>query len=125
MRVPGIPQPALVALIVVAAALFVFGAGKASGLLTKHAETHTRTMAAARTLVVAGRTGDIQIVAADRSDIRLTTKEQRSMWGGGHAKVLGDARGLRLDDHCRGLPLVDDPCNVNFLLEVPGAPPCA
>jgi hypothetical protein len=71
--------------------------------------------------VVAAETADIRIVAADRSDIRLTIKEQRSMWGGGHAKVLGDAAGLRLEDRCDGLPAVDDPCAVSYRLDVPRA----
>jgi hypothetical protein len=106
-------------LIVVAGVLFLFGAGKAAGLLTQHTDRHTRTLAAAPTIVVSAETADVKIVATDRSDIRLTTKEQRSMWGGGHATVVGDARGLRLEDRCDGLPAIDDPCDVDYRLEVP------
>jgi putative adhesin len=119
MQVTGISRPVLVVLIVVAVVLFLFGAGKAAGLLTQHTDTHMRTLAAAPTIVVAAETGDVKIVAADRSDIRLTIKEQRSMWGGGHANVFGDARGLRLEDRCDSLPAIDDPCDVSFRLEVP------
>jgi hypothetical protein len=49
MQVPGISRPALAVMIAVAAVLFVFGATRASGLLTRHTDTHTRTFAAAPT----------------------------------------------------------------------------
>ena len=119
MQVAGISRPVLVVLIGVALVLFLFGAGKASGLLTKHTDTHTRTLAAAPNMVISAETADVKIVAADRTDIRLTIKEQRSMWGGGYATVLGDARALRLKDRCDGLPAIDDPCKVSYRLDVP------
>jgi hypothetical protein len=121
MEVPGISRPVLVVLIVVAALLFAFGATKAVGLLTERTDTQTRTLAAAPTIVVHTGTGDVRIVAADRTDVRLTTKEKRSIWGGGHVRVTGDAADLRLEDRCDGFPLVDDPCGVNSILEVPRA----
>jgi hypothetical protein len=119
MDVPGISRPALAAMIVVAAVLFAFGATKAAGLVTEHTDTQTRTLTAAPTIVVETGTGDVRIVAADRTDVQLTTKERRSMWGGGRVKVSGDAAHLRLKDHCDGFPIVDDPCSVDSILEVP------
>jgi hypothetical protein len=121
MDVPGISRPALAAMIVVAAVLFAFGATKAVGLLTERTDTQTRTLAAAPTVVVETGTGDVRIVAADRTDVRLTTKEKRSIWGGGDVRVSGDAAHLRLKDHCDGFPLVDDSCSVHSMLEVPRA----
>ncbi len=109
----------LALLIVVAVVLFVFGATRASGLLTRHTDTHTRTFAAAPTIVVAAERGDVKVVAADRSDVQLTIKERRSMWGGGHADLSGDAGALHLKDRCQGVPFADDPCDVSFRLEVP------
>jgi hypothetical protein len=91
MDVPGISRPVLIALIVVAVLLFAYGATKAVGLLTERTDTQTRTLAAAPTIVVHTGTGDVRIVAADRTDVRLTTKEKRSIWGGGHVRVSGDA----------------------------------
>jgi Putative adhesin len=111
----------LVVMLVAAVVLFAFGAGKATGLLTQHTDTQTRTFAAAPIIVVSAESGDVKIVATDRSDVRLITKEQRSVWGGGHGDVNGDAAGLRLDDRCDGLPVVDDPCGVSYRLEVPRA----
>jgi hypothetical protein len=121
MDVPGISRLALVAMIIVAVVLFAFGATHAVGRLTERTDTQTRTLAAAQTIVVHTGTGDVRIVAADRTDVRLTTKEKRSVWGGGHVTVRGDAADLRLKDHCDGFPLVDDPCSVDSILEVPRA----
>jgi hypothetical protein len=121
MDVPGISRPVLVVLIVAAVLLFAFGATKAVGLLTERTDTQTRTLAAAPTIVVHTGTGDVRIIAADRTDVRLTTKEKRSIWGGGHVRVSGDAADLRLKDHCDGFPVVDDPCGVDSILEVPRA----
>ena len=75
MDVPGISRPVLVVLIVAAVLLFAFGATKAVGRLTEHTDTQTRTLAAAPTIVVVS-TQDRRrrIVAADRSDVRLTTQ---------------------------------------------------
>jgi hypothetical protein len=121
MEVPGISRLALFAMIVIAVLLFAFGATKAVGLLTERTDTQTRTLAAAPTIVVHTGTGDVRIVAADRTDVRLTTKEKRSIWGGGHVRVSGDAADLRIKDRCDGFPLVDDPCSVDSVLEVPRA----
>jgi hypothetical protein len=121
MDVPGISRPVLVVLIVAAVVLFAFGATKAVGLLTVRTDTQTRTLSAAPTIVVHTGTGDVRIVAADRTDVRLTTKEKRSIWGGGHVRVSGDAADLRLKDRCDGFPVVDDPCGVDSILEVPRA----
>jgi hypothetical protein len=119
MDVPGISRPVLVLLIVVAAFLFAFGATKAADLLTQHTDTHTRVLAAAPTIVVDVETGDVRIAATDRRDVRLTTKEKRSMWGGGHVEVAGDGARLHLGDHCSKVPLVDATCSVSYVLEVP------
>jgi putative adhesin len=121
MDVPGISRLALVAMIVIAVVLFGFGATHAVGRLTERTDTQTRTLAAAPTIVVHTGTGDVRIVAADRTDVRLTTKEKRSIWGGGRVRVSGGAADLRLKDHCDGFPLVDDPCSVDSVLEVPRA----
>jgi hypothetical protein len=122
MDVPGISRPALVVLMVVAGLLFLFGATKAVGLITQHTDTHTRVIAAVPAMVVHTRTGDVRIVAADRTDVRLTTKERRSVWSGGaHVKVSGDAANLDLDDDCDGALFIDDTCHAKFVLEVPRA----
>jgi hypothetical protein len=121
MDVPGISRPVLVAMIVVALVIFLFGATRAVGLLTERTDTQTRTLAAAPMIVVHTGTGDVRIVAADRTDVRLTTKEKRSIWGGGRVRVSGDAADLRLKDHCDGSPLVDGPCGADSVLEVPRA----
>lgn len=119
MDVPGISRPILVVLIVAAVLLFAFGATRAVGLITERTDTQTRTLAAAPTIVVHTGTGDVRIVAADRTDVRLTTKEKRSIWGGGHVRVSGDAADLRLKDHCDGSWVVNDDCGVDSILEVP------
>ena len=119
MDVPGISRPVLIGLIVVAALLFVFGAGSALSRLTQHSDTQTRTLAAAPTVVVTTESADVTIVASDRGDVRATTREQRTVWGGGHVEMRGDAAGLQVRDSCRDLPVVDDPCHVSLRLEVP------
>lgn len=119
MDVPGISRPILVAMIVVAAILLAFGTTKALALFTEHTDTHTRIVAAAPTIVVSVETGDVRIVGSERADVRLTTKEKRSAWGGGHAEVSGDAAGLHLGDSCDKVPVVDAPCSVSYVLEVP------
>jgi putative adhesin len=119
MDVPGISRPVLVGLIVVAAIIFLFGGTKAIALFTEHTDTHTRVVAAAPSIVVDVRTGDVRVVATDRDDIRLTTKEKRSAWGGGHVEVAGDGARLHLGDRCDKVPLVDAPCSVSYVLEVP------
>lgn len=119
MTVPGISRPAFVVMLVAAVALFVFGAGEAAGLLTQHTDTQTRTFGAAPIVAVTTRNADVKVVAADRSDVRLTAKERRSVFGGGHVSMRGDAGGLNLRDSCHGLPVIDDPCHVSVRLDVP------
>jgi len=119
MNVPGIPRPALVAMIAVAAVLLAFGATKAIALFTEHTDTHTRIVAAAPSIAVGVQTGDVRIVGSDRTDVRLTTKEKRSAWGGGRVEVSGDGARLHLGDRCDKVPVVDAPCSVSYVLEVP------
>jgi Toastrack DUF4097 len=119
MDVPGISRPVLVVLIVVAVVLFLYGAGAALSRVTEHTETQTRTFAAAPTVVIATNSADVNIVASDRSDVQVTTREQRSVWGGGHIRMRGDAGGLELRDRCHDLPIVEDPCHVSVHLDVP------
>ena len=119
MDVPGIPRPVLVVLIVVAVLLFAYGGTKAIALVTEHTDTHTRVVAAAPTIVVGVETGDVRITGSDRADVRLTTKEKRSAWGGGHVEVSGDGSRLHLGDRCDKVPVVDAPCSVSYVLEVP------
>jgi hypothetical protein len=119
MDVPGISRPVLVVLIVVAVLLFAYGATKAFAVVTEHTDTHTRVVAAAPTIVVGVETGDVRITGSDRSDVRLTTKEKRSAWGGGHVEVSGDGARLHLGDRCDKVPVVDAPCSVSYVLEVP------
>jgi hypothetical protein len=109
----------LVVMIVVAAILLAFGTTKAVALFTEHTDTHTRVIPASPSIVVGVRTGDVQIVGSDRSDVRLTTKEKRSAWGGGHVEVSGDGARLHLGDRCDKVPVVDAPCSVSYVLEVP------
>jgi hypothetical protein len=119
MEIPGISRPVLVVLIVVATVLFLFGGTKAIALFTEHTDTHTRVVAAAPRIVVDVRTGDVRVVATDRDNIRLTTKEKRSAWGGGHVEVATDGARLHLGDRCDKVPVVDAPCSVSYVLEVP------
>jgi DUF4097 and DUF4098 domain-containing protein YvlB len=119
MDVPGISRPVLLVLIVVAAVLFLYGAGTALSRVTEHTDTQTRTFAATPTVVISTNSADVNIVASDRGDIQVTTREQRSVWGGGHIRMRGDAGGLELRDRCHDLPIVEDPCHVSVRLEVP------
>lgn len=119
MDVPGIPRPVLVALIAVAVLLFAYGGTKATALITEHTDTQTRVLPGAPTIVVDVETGDVRVTATDRRDVRLTTKEKRSMWGGGHAEVAGDGARLHLGDHCTKVPVVDATRSVSYVLEVP------
>jgi hypothetical protein len=119
MDVPGISRPVLVVLIIVAVLLFAYGATKAVAVVTEHTDTHTRVVAAAPAIVVGVETGDVRITGSDRSDVRLTTKEKRSAWGGGHVEVSGDGARLHLGDRCDKVPVVDAPCSVSYVLEVP------
>jgi Putative adhesin len=121
MDVPGISRPVLIVLIVVAAVLFLYGAGTALSRVTEHTETQTRTFAAAPTVAISTNGAEVKIVASDRRDVRVTTREQRSLWGGGHVRMRGDAGGLELRDRCHDAPIVEDPCHVSMRLEVPRA----
>ena len=53
MDVPGIPRPALVALVIVAVLLLALGATEALGLATAHTDTRTRVLPAASTTAAA------------------------------------------------------------------------
>lgn len=119
MDVPGISRPILVVMIIVAAILLAFGTTKALAVFTEHTDTHTRIVAAAPTIAVSVETGDVRIIGSDRADVRLTTKEKRSAWGGGHAEISGDGGRLHLGDRCDKVPVVDAPCSVSYVLEVP------
>jgi hypothetical protein len=119
MDVPGISRPILVLMIVVAAILLAYGTTKAIAVATGHTNTHTQIVTAAPTIMVGVETGDVRIVGADRADVRLTTKEKRSAWGGGHVEVSGDGARLHLGDRCDKVPVVDAPCSVSYVLEVP------
>jgi hypothetical protein len=123
MQVRGMSRAALLGAIVAALGLFVLGAIRLVAFVTEHTNTRTRTFAAAPTITVVARVGDVDIVGSDRPDVRLTTMERRSVWGGGHVKVLGDAARLRLDDGCdgvpSGVPFVHRSCRVRYRLEVP------
>jgi DUF4097 and DUF4098 domain-containing protein YvlB len=121
MGVAGISRPALLAMIAVAVALFAGGAAWAASWLTRHTETHTRVLAAASTIEIRGNSGDIEVVGSDRPDIRLTTKEQRSVFGRSHVDVAYRAGRLRLDEDCSEFELLgsDAGCSVSYRLEVP------
>src|ERR1700750_2915171 len=98
MQVKGISTPVLVAMVAVAAVLFLFGSTAALGFLTQRTKEHTRTLPAAPTIAVSVETADVRIVGGLRQDVRLTTKEQHSVWGGARVKVSGDAGNLRVAD---------------------------
>jgi DUF4097 and DUF4098 domain-containing protein YvlB len=119
MDVPGISRPVLVVLIVAAVLLFAYGSTKAAGLLTQHTDTQTQILAATQTVGLDTTGADVNIVASDRSDVRVTTREQRSLWGGGHVRLRGDAGGLELRDRCHDVPVVADPCHASVRLDVP------
>ncbi len=119
MQVKGISTPILVAMIAVAAVLFLFGSTAALGFLTQRTKEQTRTFPAAPTIAISDETGDVRIVGGFRQDVRLTTRQQHSMWGGAHVKVSGDAGHLRFEDSCHSVPVADAPCDVSFVLEVP------
>jgi hypothetical protein len=121
MDVPGISRPVLVALIAVAVVLLAGGGSWALSWTTRHTDTQTRTMPASSTIEIDGQSGDIVVVGSDRSDVLLTTKESRSVFGRPHSHVdLGRGR-LRLDGGCSEFEIwgADGGCSVRYRLEVP------
>jgi Putative adhesin len=121
MHVAGISRPALLAMVAVAVALFAGGITWAASWLTRHTETHTRVLSATPTIEILGNNGDIEVIGSDRTDLRLTTKEQRSVFGRPRVDVAYRAGQLRLKGHCSAfeLPGSDAGCRVSFRLEVP------
>jgi Putative adhesin len=122
MDVPGIPRPMLVVLIAATVLLLAVGGSWALSWATRHTDTSTRTMPAAATIVVdSQRSGDVEVVGSDRADIRLTTKQRRSVFGRPKVGVRYDGERLRLDGHCSNFELwgIDAACGVTFRLEVP------
>jgi hypothetical protein len=121
MDVPGISRPVLVALIAVAALLFLAGAAWAVSWITHETELHTRTLSASPTIEIEASSGDIDVVGSDRSDILLTTKERRSIFGRPHVDVHYRAGHLRLEDECSGVHVFgpDGDCRVSYRLEIP------
>jgi hypothetical protein len=121
MQVKGISRPVLIALIAVALLILATGIVWVLAWVTHHTDTHTRTLPAGAAIDVQVRAGDVRIVGTARSDVRLTSKERRSMFGTPHVHVRYDAGRLRLDSHCSGADLVGSGCAVSYRLEVPRA----
>jgi DUF4097 and DUF4098 domain-containing protein YvlB len=121
MDVPGIPRPALVALIAVAVLLFAVGTSWALSWVTRQTDTTTRTLAAPSTIEVDASSGDVDVVGSDRRDMRLTTKESRTLFGRPHVHIESSAGRLRLDGKCSEFELwgTDGRCSVSYRLEVP------
>jgi DUF4097 and DUF4098 domain-containing protein YvlB len=121
MDVPGIPRAVLVALIAVAVLIFTGGAAWALSWVTHHTDTHTRVIPAGSAIEVDSRNSDVEVVGSDRSDVLLTSKERRSVFGRPHVHVrYADGR-LRLDADCSGADLFGNNCTAKFVLEVPRA----
>jgi hypothetical protein len=103
--------------------LVAAAATRAAGFLSEHTDTRTRTFAPAAAVVVSDRSADVTVVATDRPDVLLRTRVRRSVWGGGHVHVSGDASALRVDDGCDGtsdaIPFVHHGCVVSVRIEVP------
>jgi DUF4097 and DUF4098 domain-containing protein YvlB len=61
------------------------------------------------------------VVGSDRSDILVTTKESRSVFGRPHSHVDAAGGRLRLDGGCSEFEIwgADGGCSVNYRLEVP------
>jgi len=122
MHVPGISRPVLVTLIAVAVVLLAGGGSWALSWATRQTDTNSRTIPAARTIVVdSRRSGDVVVVGTRRSDIRLTTKQSRTIFGRPHVDVGYEGGRLHLDGHCSELEIwgSDAGCSVGFRLEVP------
>jgi DUF4097 and DUF4098 domain-containing protein YvlB len=118
MDVPGISRPVLVVLIAVAVLLFAAGASWAVSWLTRETETRTQTLAAASSIEIEGDSGDIRVVGSDRSDIRLTTKQHRSIFGRPHLRASYSDGRLVLEGDCAEIELWGG-CGVSYRLEVP------
>jgi Putative adhesin len=122
MDVPGIPRPVLLALIALAVLLLAAGGSWALSWATRQTDTNTRTLGAAPTIAIdSHRSGDVEVVGTDRSDIRLITEEHRSVFGRPHVGVRYSGGNLRLDGHCSEFEVwgSDAACGVHFRLEVP------
>ncbi|HEY7618495.1 MAG TPA: DUF4097 family beta strand repeat-containing protein [Solirubrobacteraceae bacterium] len=121
MAVTGIARPVLVVLIVVAGLLFAIGATWAVAFATHHSETHTRTLPAGASIEIDSDHGDVRVVGGDRADVKLTTKERRSVFGRPHVRVsYADGR-LRLHTSCSGAELFANECAASYVVEVPRA----
>lgn len=119
MDVVGISRPALVAMTAAAVLLFAGGVTCAASWLTERTDTHTRTLSGASTIEIRAGSGDIDVVGSDRSDIRLTTREHRSIFGSAHVNIDYRAGQLRLDEDCSGADVFGHSCSVSYRLEVP------
>jgi putative adhesin len=121
MDVAGISRPVLVVLSAVAVLLLAAGGSWALSWATHKTQTSTRTIAAAKTVEIDGRSGDVRVIGTDRSDILLTTKEQRSVLGGPHSDVSFSDGRLHLDGGCPDFQLWgnDAGCSISYTLEVP------
>jgi Putative adhesin len=119
MDVPGIPRAVLGAMIAVALLVFAGGAAWALSWVTHHTDTHTRILPAGSAIDVASRNSDVEVVGTDRSDVRLVSKERRSVFGRPHVHVGYTDGRLRLDNNCSGVHLFGDDCMARFVLEVP------
>jgi Toastrack DUF4097 len=102
--------------------LLAVGGSWALSWATRETDTNSRTMPAVRTIEVdSRRSGDVVVIGTQRSDIRLRTKQSRTIFGRPHIEV-GYVNGrLRLDGHCSELEIwgSDAGCSVSFRLEVP------
>jgi DUF4097 and DUF4098 domain-containing protein YvlB len=121
MDVPGISRPVLVVLIAVAILLLAAGGSWALSWATRKTETTTRTIPAVQTVEIDGHSGDIHVVGTARRDILLTTKEQRSVFGGPDGGVSFSDGALHLDGSCPDFQLwgSDAGCSISYTLEVP------
>jgi len=119
MDVAGISRPVLVVLIALSILLLAAGGSWALSWATRKTETTTRTLTAAKTVEIDGHSGDIRVIGTDRGDILLTTKKQRSMFGGPHGAVSFSDGRLHLDGSCPDFQLWgnDAGCSISYTLE--------
>jgi hypothetical protein len=116
---PGIPRPVLVTLIAVAVLIFAGGGAWALSWATHHTDTRTRLLPAGSTIDVESVSGDVEVVGSDRSDVRLTTKARRSVFGRPHVHVRYADGHLRLDADCSGAQVFGNDCATSYVLDVP------